>query len=265
VHEPKPELILESSGYRYGTVSEAHLHRILSDTRYPNINGSVYCESNQTLSLIIPVLDRVFPESHYIWLLRNGLDVVASAYQKQWYSGHSENHSRYEDCSAIEKAWIDGRIEGDQCGDMSHKEWKGLDRFGKCCWYWSYVNRLIEADLSKYAPDRFKLLRLEDMETALGQLICWMDLNACLIPVPKRHNAAKRRPYHWSTWTSDERLIFDQLCGDLMDRYYPEWRTRDGKWLGVRYASRLSPLTPLARNYPFVKQLNALFCRNELS
>jgi hypothetical protein len=229
LHEPSPELILESSAYRYGNVGHGELAKILRETRQATIDGSVYCESNQTLSLIIPVLADVFPDARYIWLIRNGLDVVASAYQKQWYTGHSENHDRYEDCPPIEKAWIDGRIQGDRCGDMSAVEWANWDRFGRCCWYWSYSNRVIESDLNQYAPGRFFLLRLEDIDKGLRNLIDWMGFKVEIVLPIERHNIAKRVPYHWTQWSAEERTIFEHMCGDLMDRFYPSWRMYTGR------------------------------------
>jgi hypothetical protein len=223
-HEPAPELILESSAYRYGTVSRDELVQILLGSRYPKVGDSVYCESNQTLSLIIPALVEAFPQARFIWLIRNALDFVASAYQKQWYTGHSENHDRYEDCPPLERAWIDGRVVGDRCGDMKTHEWHNLDRFSRICWYWSYVNRLIEEDLGRYAPDSFMLIRLEEIEVKLSELVRWMGLGVLTLPKVGCCNVAKRQPYHWSKWDGQQRVMFEKWCGDLMDRFYPKWR-----------------------------------------
>ncbi|MEW5857923.1 MAG: glycosyltransferase [Cyanobacteriota bacterium] len=235
LHEPPPELIGESSAYRYGVIKGEEIKKILLKTRNLTINNSIYGESNQTLSLIIPVLVEAFPEAKYIWLIRNGLDVVASTYQKQWYTGHSENHDHYEECSPIEQAWIDGRIEGDRCGDMSPDEWSKLDRFGRCCWYWSYVNRIIEADLNEHAAERFKILHLEEINLKLPEIIDWIGLKTAVIPQAERHNVAKREPYHWTRWTEQERATFDHWCGNLMDRFYPTWRTTTEEWKGIEY------------------------------
>ena len=224
MHEPAPDLILESSGYRYGTIDQSDLAKILRDTRSPTIDGSGYCEANQTLSLIIPVLADAFPEARYIWLIRNGLDVVASAYQKQWYSGHSENHDRYEDCPPLEKMWIDGRIQGARCGDMSTDEWQKLDRFGRCCWYWNYVNRTVEQNLKRHCLDRFILIRLEEIDKDFSNLVEWMGFGQHMLPSINQSNIAKRIPYHWTDWSDEHRKIFELWCGDLMDRIYPDWR-----------------------------------------
>jgi hypothetical protein len=221
LHEPAPQLISESSGYRYSVISAHELRQLLLATRPSIENKAVYCESNQNLSLIIPVLAQTFSAARYIWLIRNGLDVVASAYSKQWYSGHSENHDCYEDCPPLERAWIDGRIEGDRCGDVSADTWQTLDRFGRCCWYWSYINRVIESDLNEHANGRYKIIRLEELSSALSDLIKWMGLKSALVPGVRRHNRGKREPYPWTQWRVAERATFMRWCGGLMDRFYP--------------------------------------------
>jgi hypothetical protein len=266
LHEPSPELILESSAYRYGNISSIKIKKILMDTRKPVINDSIYCESNQTLSFIIPVLAETFPKARFIWLIRNGLDMIASAYQKQWYTGHSENHNRYEDCSQIEKDWINGRICGDLCGEMTSYEWTKLNRFGKCCWYWGYVNRLIETDLNKYAQNRNRMIRLEELAIELPSLIHWMRLRTILTPFPKRHNIAKRIPYKWTVWSSEERLLFEKFCGCLMDTYYPSWRTRNNEWKGVEELNfSMGTLSWFRGNYRLVASINSLFAPNRIT
>ena len=255
---------MESSAYRYGNLTVKKIKKILIDTRKPFINDSIYCESNQTLSLIIPVLAEAFPKAGYIWLIRNGLDMVASAYQKQWYTGHSENHDRYDDCSQIEKDWINGRICGDLCGDMDSEKWANLSIFGKCCWYWNYVNRLIEKDLHQYCPKSFFLFRLEEMDKTFKDLIKWMGLKAAILPLAGRFNSAKRKPYHWTNWTVEERNTYERFCGDLMDRFYPSWKTRTGDWNDVTYYSNSAIMRWIKKHHKLVKKINDSFALNTL-
>lgn len=224
VHEPEPQLILESSGYRYGEVSAGTIKEILRETRHPTVDGKVYCESNQTLSLIIPILADEFPQAQFIWLIRNGMDVVASTYQKQWYTGHSENHDRYEDCPPLEKAWIDGRLRADRVGELTEVEWNNLSRFAKCCWYWGYVNRVIKDDLTTHAANHFFTLRLEEADKKLPDLVRWMGLNPRNAPILSFDNPAKKGIHHWTDWTQDEHAVFDRCCGLEMDYQYPGWR-----------------------------------------
>jgi len=264
LHEPPPQLIIESSAYRYEKVSADEIRDILAQTRKPVLDGGVYCESNQTLSLIIPILADTFPQARYIWLIRNGMDVVASAVQKQWYTGHSENHDRYEDCPPIEKAWIDGRIRADLCGEMTCEEWNSLSRFAKCCWYWAYVNKLIESDLEKCAPGKHTLVKLEELDSRLPGLLKWMGLKAAIVPKTRRTNTAKRTPYHWTGWTEEEKKIFTSLCGEFMDRYYPEWRTPEGDFRSITYDSGTGFMDKIKTNDKLVNRINRFFARNSV-
>ncbi len=224
VHEPAPELILEASGYRQGTTTREAVEELLRSSRQPVVDGQAYCESNQNLALIIPILRDCFPEARFIWLIRNGMDMVASAMQKQWYSGHSENHDRYEDGSPLERAWIDGRLRGDAVGVMTTAEWDPLSRFAKICWYWDYVNRLIEKDLQDCPPEQVFRLRLEDVDSRQEALLDWMGF-ASAHPEWSVLNAARRAPLHWTGWSAQEMTPFQDHCGALMEHHYPGWKT----------------------------------------
>jgi hypothetical protein len=182
-----------------------------------------------------------FPQARYVWLQRNGLDVVASAMQKQWYSGHSETHLRYADATPTQQAWIDGRLRADRlppdhaCA-LPAAAWEGLDRFAKCCWYWAAVNQIIESDLQALNLPTFAL-RLERVRSQLPELLAWLGVEARLpeeTAVPQR-NLARQVPYHWTRWTDAERAAFVRWCGPQMDRTYPGWRAADGAWRGVDY------------------------------
>jgi len=234
LHEPKPELILESSAYHYGDIEECQLENLLRSTRPGSINGMTYCESNQTLSLITPLLRDVFPSARYIWLIRNGLDFVASAMQKQWYSGHSAYSKKYEDSTSTQRAWVEGRIRADLCGEMGIEQWKTSTRFEKCCWYWSYINRLIEANIVSPQGENF-VIHLEYMQSEFPKMVEWMGYSTHNLPDVSPSNQAKSPPYQWSLWSEFEKEIFIQQCGDQMSRYYPEWKNDEGTWQGVRY------------------------------
>lgn len=237
LHEPNPALIRESSAYRYGEMSPVDLQQLLRATRPFSVQNDLYCESSQTLALIIPILVDAFPQARCVWLLRNGLDVVASAMQKQWYTGHSENHERYEDCTPTQQAWIDGRLQGDKCGAIDPPQWASMSRFEKCCWYWRYVNDLIAYDLKTWVPGNFFYLRLEMLQSQVPVLLRWIGIEPATVSIESipQANPAKRPPYHWTQWSAGERNVFEQWCGVRMDEWYPGWRSPDGIWQGVEY------------------------------
>lgn len=222
VHEPAPELVLEASGYAYGDVSHETVRDIIRESRQAPA-GKIYIESNQNLSLIVPVLEDVYPDARYIWLIRNGMDMVGSAMQKQWYTGHSENHSNYEDCPPIERMWIDGRLRGDRTGAFNSVQWEEMDRFEKICWYWGEINRSIAAATAKMPAEKFKTVRLEDLSDEAAALRDWIGLEqppqAELVT-----NSAKSAPFHWTQWSPGQLSAFERQCGEMMDRFYPTWR-----------------------------------------
>lgn len=230
LHEPEPALILESSACRYGKLDGEAVARMLIQTRAPYQEGKIYGESNQTLSLLIPVLVNTFPAARFVWLIRNGLDVVASTVGRQWYTGHSSNHDRYEDCPPIERRWIDGRIEGDRCGDVPADQWSEMNPFARCCWYWSYINRIIEDDLQHLAGiDNWRLIRLEDIDRELISLLPWLGLRVVESLGVARHNKAHYPVYRSSQWSEEEWAVFTYWCGPMMDKFYPGWQESRGR------------------------------------
>lgn len=227
LHEPEPRLIRESSAFRYGRLSKNQLAAALRQSRPAIRESGIYGESNQTLSLIIPALHEAFPLARYIWLIRNGIDVVASAVGRNWYTGLSMDGQTYEQSHRIGQEWIDGRVQGDQCHDVPESEWQRMSPFQKCCWYWGYLNGLIEKDLqSLVQPSGFRLIRLEDLEASAGTLASWIGLKADgNLPVPHQ-NRAHYSVYASHSWSNAEWNSFEHWCGTLMDRFYPSWRQK---------------------------------------
>ena len=225
LHEPEPILLRESAEFRYGHLSnERAVAAVLKGRPLARDARGGYVESNQTLALLIPAIVGAFPTARFLWLMRDGRDFVASAMQKQWYTGHSENHDRYEDCPPGERTWIDWRIRGDLAGVWSSDTWASLPRFGKVCWYWSFVNATILRDIFALAPNRFRILRLESIDRDLREHGDW--LGAQFRAASGVHlNSAKREPYNVAKWTRDEHGMFEEYCGPLMDVLYGDWRT----------------------------------------
>ena len=246
-HEPVPTLIAEGSAYRHGQVSGEKIRRILRESRSPTFYGATYGESNQKLSFVIPELAETFLEAKFVWLIRNGLDVVASIMARGWYGGYEED---YETMPERWKAWRDHRIQGDLCGDVSKKKWMRMAPFERCCWYWSYVNRLVCHDLKLHAPGRYRVLKLENIHQDLLKTVRWLGLPALAVPAARRHNKAESyQPYHWKQWSQAEREKFETWCCEQMDYFYPTWRKDSGEWVGVDYG-KPSNLHHLLSNHP---------------
>ena len=127
-----------------------------------------------------------------VQLVRDGRRVVQSGVNRGWYDN--------------ETVWnrIKPRFEGDV--------------FTNCCHFWRHAN----AELEKVADLR---VRLEDLSTDLGaQAKTLADLGIAPSDVPFPHANKGQGSSAASHWTEDQRRVFTEICGELMDRYYPGWQ-----------------------------------------
>lgn len=231
LHEPEPALVKEATLYHYGPISDKMMRAILLSTRTPILHGKIYGESNQKLSTLIPVLAEVFPESQFIWLVRDGRDVVASTYYaREWYKPVDEAVDRPEPFTIPLKEWTWYRLRGDLTGSMSTTEWEALTRFEKNCWLWTYTNEIIQEHLMELPKKRWMLVRLETLFEQLPDICRFVRVQLPLKIKKVRHNVSTVVPKRWPEWSNDQKSAFERWCGAMMNKLYPEWRDDDGRW-----------------------------------
>lgn len=213
VHEPEPQLISEATLYAYGKYDHCKLVELLKSSRPSLVDGKQYGESHPKLSFVFPALNEAFPTAKYIWLLRDGRDTVSSFHARGWYTGSKELH-----------AWETWRIQGDQTGDFSKKEWAGLSPFEKCCWHWTHVNRRIQRSLDVVA-ERSLRVRLEKLQGSASTLFGLLGLTPPSNPMLITANTAMshHRLTKYSQWSKDQTAAFMDYCGPAMDEWYPGW------------------------------------------
>lgn len=214
VHEPDPQLISEATLYAYGKYDHHKLIEQLKSSRPASVDGKQYGESHPKLSFVFPALNEAFPTAKYIWLLRDGRDTVSSFLARGWYTGSQELHE-----------WEAWRIQGDEVGDFSQKQWATLAPFEKCCWYWTYVNRRIQRSLDEVA-ERSLRVRLERLQGSSSTLFGFLGLTPP--SKPTLITANKAMPHHklakYTDWNEDQVAAFMDYCGTAMDEWYPGWR-----------------------------------------
>ena len=264
LHEPAPRMVRDIVEYANGRGDHRELVRLFRITRQPLRNGKQYGESCQLLSLIVPVLREAFPEARYLWLVRDGRGVVASSYAWGYYTPVEESLRLGMPHKAVE--WALFRLRGDLCGEMSPAEWDGMSRFEKCCWRWSKVNRIIEAELARLPSEQHMLVRLETLDAQSDRLWPFLGIRPPRRPDFSPRNTGYRPTVEWDRWTQGERESFAHLCGDVMDRLYPGWRDAEGRWQKVRFpdqgAGRGRRWFELPR--PFRQRRRALFVERML-
>ncbi|HUG41894.1 MAG TPA: hypothetical protein VMM12_15500 [Longimicrobiales bacterium] len=62
------------------------------------------------------------------------------------------------------------RLLRDSCGDVPTEQWAAMTQFERNCWYWSYVNRILERQVELLQPDRWRRVRLEDLDAVAPSL-----------------------------------------------------------------------------------------------
>jgi len=226
-HHPQPELVLEAAEYYLGRRDEEEIAGILRETRPMTSDQVVYGEVNLQLSLIAPVLNNVFPDCRFIWLLRDGRDVVASMFHRGWYDPEIDPVRR--------PLWHQARLRGDETGDFTTADWEELSRFGRCCWLWRKYNDIIEAFLATIDRTRWKQVRLDRLKAALPELSQFLGLKGA--GRVKKLNTAKQPVVYWHDWNAADRQLFNDLCGGAMDQWFPEWRSARGEWQEIAYCS----------------------------
>jgi hypothetical protein len=219
--EPEPVLALEATQYLYGEYPGDRIAEILLSTRQSDSEKLVYGEVNLQLSLIVPVIEQVFPGAKYIWLIRDGRDVAASMYYRRWYD--------MEDYKISEK-WKEARLQGDRTGDFTSSEWNMMNRFAKCCWLWKKYNLVIESNMQKLDSERWMCVRLDRLNSTMPKIAQFLGLYIDHDVLVEKLNVAYQSVTYWENWDNEMRSSFESYCGDVMDRWFPEWRTDKGIW-----------------------------------
>jgi hypothetical protein len=127
-----------------------------------------------------------------VHLVRDGRRVVQSGLNRGWYDKDSP--------------W--NAIKPDFPGDV----------FEKCCRFWAHT-------VANMAGVARLTVRLEDVNAstdALAGLLADLDLEPVDAPFPVANTG--RRASTFDRWSAREHAVFAEVCGELMDEYYPGWR-----------------------------------------
>lgn len=235
-HHPTPEFIREAPEFTY---DGAHKEQILGAFhRFDKSSDrdKTYGEVNLNLSLLVPLLEQAIWDLKYIWLIRDGRDTVASMFDRGWYSA--------EAAQSINK-WHRYRLQGDRTEDYSPGEWRVLSPFQRCCWIWKKYNELIEGNLAAVPTERRITVRLNELPIQLDRLAEHVGLRPRRVFVERDHVSPKPVRY-WNAWSNSQRGEFEELCGVVMDRWFPAWRDASGNWLDL-VAEELDHPSPIQR------------------
>lgn len=219
-HEPRWQMIRLSTELAHGIKDRATVKAELEDIFLTSATydpAFIHGESDQKYFNLVPLLHEILPRAKFIWLVRDGRDVVASTYARGWFSDDEyQADAGFSDL----KTWQQYRIHGGKCGVMPATTWASMSTFARNCWYWAYVNQTIESSLEAIPPAqsiRFSLSELNRDVTPLTEF-----LNAPPEAISPRHaNRAKvgQKPAHWQAWSAEQHEEFETYCGPGMTRW----------------------------------------------
>lgn len=149
----------------HGWLSDSHIATIMADREWPEVI------SDFKQSELIDVTATMWPDTQYLWVVRNPADTVASLVANRWYLPSDDNYP--PGFIHYYGTWNEGladinlfngsgnRTRGDMVGDFTGSEWADMNQVERCGWWWAYINNLIGVQLEKI-PDRASILKLED-------------------------------------------------------------------------------------------------------
>lgn len=182
---------------------------------------SVHGQSDQKLAPLVPLLDTLFPNAKYIWLIRSAKSFVKSSYQRGWFSNSEFNLPESAEGPDPKRrpSKFDAfhRTNGYKTGHFTEKEWSDLSAFGRNCWYWSFWNGLINENLRAIPTQRKLKLKLEDLNSAHESLSSFLNLDLSGIKVEEVNQS---RNHSTLKWSDEMNLLLDKLTGENMLNWY---------------------------------------------
>lgn len=235
LHHPKPELIVESSVYWCEKTGRDEIESALKRRGADYRNGGAYGEVNLQMTLIADVIRDCFPDAKFLWLIRDGRDSIASMFGRGWFDPEVD--------AARRPLWSEARLHGDCSGEYTSEEWASASRFEKCCWIWREYNRIAEKFLGNLPSGFGHRVRLNELQDQLPGLEAALGLVGER-PLVQRTHTARQPVDYWAHWNAEDREIFERVCGDDMDRWFPAWRSENGEWQEISLGLPLVPLRP---------------------
>lgn len=218
-HEPRPQLIRLSTELAHGEKTReqvsAELRSIYQDSA--TFDTGYHGESDQKLFNLIGLIDEFLPKAKYIWLIRDGRDVAASASARNWFADDEFDPNTAKYRSGV---WQKYRLNGEKCGVFTKQEWAAMTVFERNCWYWFYVNTTIEKQLNNLGEDRFVRVPLNQLQERLPEIQQFLGVSRHDFAVQKVNQARSgERPNSWDTWSDEENAVFEKWCANGMQRW----------------------------------------------
>lgn len=227
-HEPTPQIYsigkdyltckisLEKAEQKF-TFNRQKVLKHIYDNKIEN-----YVESNPAASLLIPVIKKAVKNYKIVWVVRNGVDYLRSAYSKHNII-RGQGSYFYDNNDPVD------RITAINLNDQQYMSiWNDLSRFEKVCWHWIKINQIIEQ--SAKDDSSILMVKFEDIfygsKVGLDKIIEFFGLNENQVKDIKQIKLNKKNTNEeyllekdFSAWDSKKKDIFKRIAGDSMIKY----------------------------------------------
>lgn len=177
----------------------------------------IYFDANNHLYALPYLAPRLYPNMKVIHIIRDPRDYVRS--HLGWALNRPKSH--------LANFWLPfWQPNGYLAGDMTRRQWSGLDMLERFSWIWLYKNRVIEKIKDGMTP--FLQLKFEcffrkfDID-AYKELIQFIGLpfkGETLEEFQTPKNQSRRAPFgRWPKWSDKQCAKLDRICGEFMRKH----------------------------------------------
>ncbi|MEX2566787.1 MAG: hypothetical protein WD431_12650, partial [Cyclobacteriaceae bacterium] len=139
--------------------------------------NTLYVESDQKIAPLAEILLEIFPNSKFIWLIRNPKTFLESARVRGWYLNDEPIFSK-DSVLIVPKFYSQGcRLSAVNINRMEKSEWSNLSQDDKILWYWNYWNYLIKCFINNINIEKIFFLKLEEISKESKNILHFFKIN----------------------------------------------------------------------------------------
>ncbi len=171
---------------------------------------------------LLGLLDEVYDDSRFVFIIRDPRDWIESALHKIEYSLYGPIEIFYRKISLQPSCIQD---------DPYREQWKQMSKFEKYCWFYNKLNENAISEMKD--RENFQVFKYEDIflsehkkenfgamlefatDFQSGQAMC--DFKSELID--KKVDSKQSKARAWETWTPEQAQILMKHCGEIMKKY----------------------------------------------
>ncbi len=220
-HEPQPDFYDLGVEMARGNTDELKTKKIITANRkwvlkeLDKKSARYYIEANHYLFSLIPIIKEIFPRPKFVHIVRDGREVLRSAYNRGWYRPASS----YDYLKAT-----------DFSDDSFFESWDNLSRFEKIAWYWQKKDRYI-CDILKEENNSLRIyfeniFDAENNYAGMEKLINFLGLPSKKFRDYLKNKIRSSKSYelpHWTDWEDERKEKFNNIAGEHLKYHGYSW------------------------------------------